>query len=510
MVCSGPLAYNTTYLLWNFLMNIIVLEHPRIISETKFNDIASTPLWSCIMGGYVAAGLKKGGHDVIFFDAAVRKWNFDRTLHGIKKNNPEMICINAVYFWEHTLKLFDFLDDIKKEECNAHINLFGFFPTLAHEPILKNYTAVDSIALGECENTVLLLAERLQKKQSWHDIDNIAYAKEKKISINRKGKHLDPDLIPFPMRELKYIETASILASRGCYNHCTFCPIPPFYAKGPLWRGRSPQNVYNEIKQLKDYGISDFYFVDPNFIGPGSRGKQRIIELMDLLTPLNITFGMETRVNDLDDEKIVNSLAKAGLKSLLLGVESASSSVLKEINKKLSRKDSENAIRLLRNVGIEPEIGFLMFVPESNVDDIKQNFDFLLQNNLLDRLDRTANLLSHCQIVLMGTSGYRHFKSQGRLTAFGLHGFEGEISYKDPRVKWMAQIVVPVCQEVLRKISCPESLLYWQRPTDPFLSLKVNNYLVETFKDLLFQIENNKTLYPYEDMCDDLIKKLNL
>jgi hypothetical protein len=33
------------------IMKITVLEHPRLPSDAHFNDIANTPLWSCLMGG---------------------------------------------------------------------------------------------------------------------------------------------------------------------------------------------------------------------------------------------------------------------------------------------------------------------------------------------------------------------------------------------------------------------------------------------------------------------------
>jgi hypothetical protein len=31
-------------------MKITILEHPRLPSDAHFNDIANTPLWSCLMG----------------------------------------------------------------------------------------------------------------------------------------------------------------------------------------------------------------------------------------------------------------------------------------------------------------------------------------------------------------------------------------------------------------------------------------------------------------------------
>ena len=65
----------------------------------------------------------------------------------------------------------------------------------------------------------------------------------------------DPDNFHFPQRaklkNITSVTTASILASRGCYNHCSFCLVPPFYNSGPLWRGRSPENIICEMKELQ-------------------------------------------------------------------------------------------------------------------------------------------------------------------------------------------------------------------------------------------------------------------
>jgi len=144
-------------------MKIIVLEHPRIDSEKHFNDIANAPLWSCIISGYCTSALIMAGHDVHLMDAAGNRWDFEYTQNEILHANPDMLTINAVYFWEHTSCLFKFLSNLKASGFAGHINLFGFFPSLAWEMILTLTTAVDSIALGECENTLTELAQHLKE-----------------------------------------------------------------------------------------------------------------------------------------------------------------------------------------------------------------------------------------------------------------------------------------------------------------------------------------------------------
>ena len=83
-------------------------------------------------------------------DGAQGFWSFQETKEKILSADPSLLCINAVYFWEHTILFFDFLDDLKKEGFTGHINLFGFFPTLVYGEILERVAAAgfNSLLMG--------------------------------------------------------------------------------------------------------------------------------------------------------------------------------------------------------------------------------------------------------------------------------------------------------------------------------------------------------------------------
>ena len=130
------------------------------------------------------------------------------------------------------------------------------------------------------------------------------------------------------------------------------------------------------------------------------------MRLASQLADLEITFGMETRANDVTPG-LMRELVKAGLTRLLLGIESGGPDVLKRLGKHTSIACNEKAIATVREAGVEPEIGFIMFDAPSTLDDILQNLRFLQRNRLLDRLGRTANLLCHDHVALKGTAGYR-------------------------------------------------------------------------------------------------------
>jgi radical SAM superfamily enzyme YgiQ (UPF0313 family) len=468
-------------------MKTVVLEHPRLSSEKRFNDIANTPLWSCLMGGYAASALEQPGFEVIFIDDALPGVTFAETTEKILTHSPELLSVNAVYFWEHTDKLFDFLTSLRQKGFAGHINLFGFFPSLVYTDILRSVGAVDSIAVGEFEHTLVELGSTLARDGALENMRGLATRLDGgHVHLTVREPDNDPDRFNFP-KQTVLGSTATILGSRGCYNRCSFCLVPTFDNKTGKWRGRSPLNIFEEIKTLATTGVKDFYFADPNFIGPGKAGRERTLQLLELLKTLNITFGMETRPNDLDD-KIMAHLVEAGMTSLLMGIESGSSNILRHIKKSSTTNVGTQAIQLCFDHGIDPEIGFLMFVPDATIHDLRDNMLFLKKNNLLDRLDRTANLLSHKQIVLAGTSGYAEYERQGRLKKRGIFGFEGKVQFLDPQVEWISELVIFACSTILRSMSDERSPIFWKKPISPVFQA-TNQYLVELFDKLLIEAE---------------------
>ncbi len=127
-------------------------------------------------------------------------------------------------------------------------------------------------------------------------------------------------------------------------------------------------------------------------------------------------------------------------------------------------------------------------MPSSTLDDITENLNFLLRNQLLQILGRTANLLYHDHIAFKGTSGYQAAYARGRLVPQGVFGFEGRLLYEDYRVGWLAGLMKPLCQFVLREMGSPSSSICWMTEAPgkgPYQA--VNDLLVEIFQRLLSQ-----------------------
>ncbi|MCB2186569.1 MAG: B12-binding domain-containing radical SAM protein [Deltaproteobacteria bacterium] len=460
-------------------MRVLILEHPRLPSREHFNDIANTPLWSCLMAGYTAAALQRAGVEAVLWDA--RRRSFARVAEKLLAEPPDLLLVHAVYFWEPTPALFEFLADLKARGFSAPLALLGFFPTAAWAEILAACPAVDYILAGEPEETAVDLALALARGEAPGGL-GLAGRQAGEPRLPGLRPPVDPDLLAPPARPyLAQEDTVSVLASRGCYNCCSFCLIPALNGNLSPWRGRRVELIAEEVAGLAAAGKRDIYFVDPNFIGPGQRGRERTRELGRALGELGVTFGMESRAQDLRPG-LMEELAAQGLTSLLLGLESGSGEVLARLGKNSSVAANLAAIELVRRAGLEPEVGFIMFERASTLGEVAANLEFLREANLLDRLGRTANLLYHHQIALKGTGLYAQALAAGKLIPEGVVGFEGRLVYEDPRVAWLAGALRSLCLEVLRHMGRAEGTLYWSRErtlAEPFRSL--NQFLVETF-----------------------------
>jgi hypothetical protein len=81
------------------------------------------------------------------------------------------------------------------------------------------------------------------------------------------------------------------------------------------------------------------------------------------------------------DKKVITALARSGLKDVFLGIESASEATLKRMRKGVAPSKSAESVQMLRSLGIEPNLGFIMFEPDCVLADVRLSLAFLNENN---------------------------------------------------------------------------------------------------------------------------------
>ncbi|MCP4366372.1 MAG: B12-binding domain-containing radical SAM protein [Planctomycetes bacterium] len=463
---------------------VVLLEHPRPEDPESFQDVVNAPLSANLMTPYISAVLKSQQIPVETLDANLLDLSMDDTLEELAKRQPKLLGVHMVYLWDKTAEVFEMLSRLSEILPDTHINLFGFYPTFSYRKILQQFPFIDSVTMGEPEYTFLELSKVISGNTlnpNLSAIDGLAFRPKDasnghEIVTNRQRPlisdldlDIDLDGLPFPDRSdmeqrKKRRVTTYVLGSRGCYNHCTFCYINPYYANmdngangtdaqnsTSIWRGRSAENVFEEILELyTEHGIRYLYFADANFFGPGRQGKRRALQLADLMikNKLDITFGLECRANDVEEESL-SRLVQAGLREVFLGVESGSQRVLDRFKKNLTTETNERAVKLLRRYGIEPSLGFIMFHPDARLGDIRNNFEFLKRTELLRTPAVTAHILHHGQTFFRGTPDFHQSVERPGTTLEPFTGYEAFCGVTDAGVAAFAEVAAELCRAVL-------------------------------------------------------------
>jgi len=122
---------------------------------------------------------------------------------------------------------------------------------------------------------------------------------------------------------------------------------------GRRWRARTPESVVSEIEHVYyDYGYRAIAFTDDNF----TVSPKRVREICRLIIEKNLDiwwWSLSTTSTLLSNEDMVSLMAKAGAKTVYIGVESPDPEALKELNKNTKADAPSKAVALLKRNNLE-------------------------------------------------------------------------------------------------------------------------------------------------------------
>jgi len=344
-------------------------------------------------------------------------------LNRALREKPQVIGFSLIF--QRMLDRFaDVISYLRENGVPGHFTMGGHFPTFAHDEILSLIPGLDSVIRNEGEETLLELVRRADTPNEWSSILGLSYRVADQILVNPTRPLVENlDSLPFPIRDPQSlthrgIDIRSITASRGCYYSCSFCSISAFYRAplGPPRRSRSPNNVVREMKSLHDdFGTRIFIFQDDDLFLQTPRHRdwldQFLAELRKAGLSNEILWRVSCRIDDLDADYL-QRMRDVGLASVYLGIESASDSELRAMNKGYIASAVYEAVELLHSLRIPYEFGFMLFTPDSTFETVTENMQFLRRMT-----DYGDALIHFCKMSpYAGTAIQQQLKVEGRLT----------------------------------------------------------------------------------------------
>jgi radical SAM superfamily enzyme YgiQ (UPF0313 family) len=216
----------------------------------------------------------------------------------------------------------------------------GWHPSLFPEECLDE-PSVDVVVVGQGEDIFGQLVARLRHGErvsgcfgssALRDLNEFPAHDYSLIATNRyfalKGR-----------RQVDYV------SSQGCRFRCAFCADPAVYARG--WTGLDPTRVAAEAEALRDrFGMEELAFQDETFFTHPARVDRLADEFLGRKLGVEWTATLRADQAARMGESLLAKCVRAGLRRVMIGVESGSQATLDRLKKDLRLEQIETAAEM--------------------------------------------------------------------------------------------------------------------------------------------------------------------
>ncbi|MEN6326693.1 MAG: radical SAM protein [Syntrophomonas sp.] len=336
---------------------------------------------------YIAAVCREAGHEVEIYNQDVYHWTESHLNNLLNKERYDFIGVGACGGYYQYRKILKISEAINNSKHRPFYVLGGHLSAPEPEYFLRK-TLADAVVIGEGEITVIKLLAALQQKKSLHSVNGIAFWDNGQcIQTPRQDLIADIDSIPFPAWDLFPIDHYAllrmphiknsercmpVLSGRGCTFKCNFC-----YRMDQGFRGRSAENIVEEIKLLKEkYAISYIAFSDELLMS----STQRTLELCQsfIKHKLDIRWDCNGRLTYARPE-VLKVMKEAGCVFINYGIESMDEQALRNMNKALTVKQITSGIENTLAAGISPGYNIIFGNIGENAESLRLGVEFLLK-----------------------------------------------------------------------------------------------------------------------------------
>lgn len=293
----------------------------------------------------ILAVAKSQGHEVRLF-LPDRDGQNEAIINEITAYNPDVAAFSLYTCQYPEGKAI--AQQLKKQNSGI-VNVAGNrYPTHLKDHVEGPF---DFFVVKEGEETFKELLYELQNGRNFENVKGIAFNRDGKITFTGvRPRNLDLDSIPNALRfeevmaqPYKGISIPPLSSnpryaimeySRCCYNRCKFCDNEGFWGNKIVFR--SPQKVVEEMFELKEKGVSIFYFMDLNFTSEPEKARQLCKEM----TQQNLGASWYCMSNTLtaNNPELLALMKQSGCYKIAWGIESTSDSSLKKMDKKVGNR----------------------------------------------------------------------------------------------------------------------------------------------------------------------------
>jgi radical SAM superfamily enzyme YgiQ (UPF0313 family) len=364
---------------------------------------------------YIRAALEARGHSVsqITFNSEA---DTEAAAEGLARSGAGLAGFSMVFTYRAT-EFAALARRCRELGFRGHLVAGGHFAAFNAEALLRDVAAFNSVAIGEGEELMCALAERLDSLSA---VRGLVWRNGGGAVRRNAPAEKPPDLdrLPLPTRleppdSYLGLPVANMLGSRGCTHACAFCSIAAWHrlCGGARLRLREPAAIAEEMAGLYARGYRIFNFHDDNFFLPDRRQSlRRFWRLRGELQARGverIAFAVKSRPDTVDEETFA-FLKEFGLFRVFLGIEAGTADSLRRLGRGQTPGQNERALEIVNRLDLHACFNLLLLNPDSTLEDFRANVAFLRSH--------CGNPMNFCRTeIYAGTPLELKLRREGRL-----------------------------------------------------------------------------------------------
>ncbi|MCK5028755.1 MAG: B12-binding domain-containing radical SAM protein [Bacteroidales bacterium] len=361
--------------------NMILKSAPEEAKKYIHKRLIGPPL------GLLTVAKAVEDHDVVVFDT---KGEYDLhpdtppldklVLKLLKEHKPDVVGTTIIASeFDYAIEI---LQTVKSYNPEILTVAGGLHATISPHDFTDN--AVDLILPGQSAHIFRNVIEAKEKGVAFEKVNGIIINNDGVLNKTSPATEYDSAADSFLMPDRKHLErwietykvggnpfpSTYLFTSLGCPYKCTFCSI--WCQFNGQYLKRNIESIIDELKQVDEYPV--VRFADANTIVD----INMIDKLFDRINEekINKTYVMDIRTDTaVKYPKLIEKLAKAGLKVVICGFESFREEELKRYNKSSDAKLIHEAINIFHQNGIMLR-GNYVIPNDYDEDDFKALSDY--------------------------------------------------------------------------------------------------------------------------------------
>lgn len=360
------------------------------------------PIWAALLAKH--CNIK--GFNVELMDCEALHQTDDEALYHIKNLKPKLIVFviygqqpsASTQNMEGAIRLAKV---IKQYSPYQKILFVGGHISALTEEVMRENSCVDFACQNEGVYTIsTLLQTDLKTLSQLTSVPGLVFRYEDNIIKNVPGILVPQEKLEFDLPgmfwdllPMKHYRTslwhsysnnserqpfASVYTSLGCPFSCQFCCInSPF--GGSSFRYWNPEFMIKEFDLLAERGIKNIKIADEMFV----MNVNHFMKLCQLIIDRGHKFNIWAYARvDITKEQYLETLKKAGVNWLALGIESGNKSVRKNVIKgRFDDIDIRSVVKKIQSYNINVMGNYIFGLPEDSLETMQETLDLALEMN---------------------------------------------------------------------------------------------------------------------------------